>query len=91
MHVRLKEVVFHPVDNLDTEERNFRGGLLHVTRNVPVVKLDDYRKEKSPLLKADPLVSTKYVTFNVTKRHLTTCAYARRSPGRWTARRWSRR
>ncbi len=66
-HVRLKEVVFHPVDNLDTEERNFRGGLLHVTRNVPVVKLDEYRKEKSPALKADPLVMTKYVTFNVTK------------------------
>ncbi len=66
-HVRLKAVVFHPVDNLDTEERNFRGGLLHVTRNVPVVKLDDYRKQKSPFLKADPLVSTKYLTFNVAK------------------------
>ena len=66
-HVQLKEVVFHPVDNLDTEERNFRGGLLHVTRNVPVAKLDDYRKQKSPALKADPLVSTIYMTFNVTK------------------------
>ena len=66
-HVALKEIVFHPVDNLDTEERNFRGGLLHVTRNVPAVKLDDYRKQKSPLLKADPLVTTIYVTFNVTK------------------------
>ena len=66
-HVRLKEIVFHPIDNLDTEERNFRGGLLHVTRNVPVAKLDDYRKQKSPLLKADPLVQTKYITFNVAK------------------------
>ncbi len=66
-HVRLKEIVFHPIDNLDTEERNFRGGLLHITRNVPVVKLDDYRKQKSPFLKADPLVQTKYMTFNATK------------------------
>ena len=66
-HVRLKEIVFHPVSDLDTEERNFRGGLLHVTRNVPVVKLDDYRKQKSPFLKVDPLVQTKYLTFNVTK------------------------
>ena len=65
--VALKEIVFHPIDNLDTEERNFRGGLLHVTRNVPAAKLDDYRKQKSPLLKADPLVMTKYITFNVAK------------------------
>ena len=66
-HVMLKEVVFHPVDNIDTEERNFRGGLLHITNSVPVAKLDEYRKQKSPYLKADPLVMTKYVTFNVTK------------------------
>ena len=65
--VRLKEIVFHPVGDLDTEERNFRGGLLHVTNSVPVVKLDDYRKQKSPFLKADPLVMTRYATFNVTK------------------------
>ena len=66
-HVQLKEIVFHPIDNLDTEERNFRGGLLHITRNVPVAKLDDYRKQKSPLLKADPLLQTRYLTFNTTK------------------------
>ena len=64
-HVRLQGVVFHPIDNADTEEKAFRGGLLHVTRYLPAAKLDAYRHPPSPLLHADPLVSTKFVEINV--------------------------
>ena len=64
-HVRLKEVVFHPIENVDAEERAFRGGLLHATRFLPVSKLDVYRHPPSPLLHADPLVSTKFIEVNV--------------------------
>ena len=66
-HVRLQAARFYPISDLDTEERAFRRGLLHVTRYVPVVKLNNYRKERSPLLRADPLVHTKYIDFSVTK------------------------
>ena len=66
-NVRLNSAVFHPIDNVDTEERAFRSGLLHVTRGVPAVKLDAYRQEHSPLLRADPLVATKYIDFSVAK------------------------
>ncbi len=66
-NVRLNEAQFHPIDNADSEERAFRGGLLHVTRNLPQVKLDGYRQEHSPLVLADPLVHTKYIDFRVTK------------------------
>ena len=66
-HVGLNGAQFHPIDNVDTEERAFRSGLLHVTRGVPAVKLDAYRQSHSPLLRADPLVATKYIDFSVTK------------------------
>ena len=84
-----KQVVFHPIDNADTEEKAFRGGLLHVTRYLPAAKLDGYRHPPSPLLHADPLVSTKFVEINVVDaRRSTMCACAGRSRWRWTARRW---
>lgn len=66
-NVRLSEAQFHPVDDADTEGRAFESGLLHVTRGVPKVKLDALRRGKSPTLRADPLVHTKYIDFSVTK------------------------
>ena len=65
--VRLNAVVFHPIDNTDTEERAFRGGLLHVTRYLAPVKLAGYRQEHPALIHADALAETKYIAFNVTK------------------------
>ncbi len=62
--VKLKAAVFHPIDNASVEERAFRGGLLHATRYVPAARLEEYRKEHSPLLHADTLVSTKFIKFN---------------------------
>ncbi len=69
-HVRLNGVQFHPIDNVDSEERAFRGGLLHATRYLSVVKLDGYRKEHPEMVHSDPLAETKYVAFNVTKAPL---------------------
>ena len=66
-HVRLQQVVFHPIENVDAEEKAFRGGLLHVTRFLPASKLDGYRHPPSPLLHTDPLVATKFVEINVTR------------------------
>ena len=65
--VKLQQVVFHPIDNADTEEKAFRGGLLHVTRYLPAAKLDGYRHPPSPLLHADPIVSTKFIEINVAR------------------------
>ena len=67
-HVALKEVYYHPIDNEDTEEQAFRGGILHVTRSVPATKLDGYRKDHPALLHADPEVSSNFMDFNVTKK-----------------------
>jgi oligopeptide transport system substrate-binding protein len=69
--VRLKGAVFHPIDNVDAEERAFRGGLLHVTRNLPVVKLPVYRQEQPKLVRTDELVETKYIDMNVRRAPFT--------------------
>jgi oligopeptide transport system substrate-binding protein len=66
--VRLHKAVFHPIDNVDTEERAFRGGLLHVTRYLPATKLDTYEHPPSPLLRSDPLVATEMIEVNVTRK-----------------------
>ena len=70
-HVPLKGAVFHPIDNLDAEERAFRGGLLHVTRLLPVVKLPGYRKEQPSLVHTDEYIETKYIDFNFTRAPFT--------------------
>ncbi len=66
-HVRLNGVVYHPIEDLDAEERAFRGGLLHITRGLPPVRLAVYRQEHSPFLQSEPSASTMYVTFNNTE------------------------
>ena len=65
--VKLKQAIFHPVDNAQTEETDFRGGLLHVTRGVPATKLDGYRRDHAADLHADPLISTQLVVINVAR------------------------
>ena len=66
-HVRLNGIVYHPIEDLDAEERAFRGGLLHVTRNLPTVRLPVYQQEHSPFLQSEPVAATMYVTFNTTE------------------------
>ncbi len=62
--VKLNAVVFHPIDDVNAEERAYRGGLIHATRFLPSSRLDNYRREHSPTLHADPLVSTKFIVIN---------------------------
>ena len=65
--VKLNQVVFHPIENVETEEKAFRGGLLHATRFLPASKLDTYRHPPSPLLHTDPLVATEFISLNVAR------------------------
>ena len=65
--VKLQAVMFHPIDDANVEERAFRSGLLHATRFVPATRLQEYREQRSPLLHADALVSTKFVLINTAR------------------------
>lgn len=64
---QLERVIFFPIEKADVEELNFRAGQLHVTAAVPASKIAAYRQQSPALLRADPLLNTYYVNFNVTK------------------------
>ena len=63
--VRLREVVFHSIDNPDAEELAFRGGRLHVTFGLAANKVEAYRTAKSPFLHVEPELRSTWITFNV--------------------------
>jgi oligopeptide transport system substrate-binding protein len=61
---QLERVIFHPTDNVDVEERNFRAGQLHVTYNIPPAKIAGYRERTPAQVKADPMLDIRYLIFN---------------------------
>jgi oligopeptide transport system substrate-binding protein len=63
--VRLREIHFYSFDSLDSEERSFRSGQLHVTEAIPPDRIDAYRSDSPGLLRIDPLLGTYFVRFNV--------------------------
>lgn len=65
--VRLDAMVFHPIDNLLTEERSFRSGELHVTESVPLNKVQVYQRDYPELIQNDPYLGTYFYRLNVTK------------------------
>lgn len=65
--VALQAIHFHPVDSLDTEERMFRSGQLHLTNEVPPAKLPGYRAMADSPLRIDPMFGTYFYRFNVTR------------------------
>lgn len=62
--VRLKGIVFYPVEDQQTEERMFRRGQLHKTEGVPAGMLDRYRREHPELLVSHPYLATDYYLIN---------------------------
>ena len=65
--VKLNAIHFLPVESLDTEERMFRSGQLHITDTVPTTKLAGYRVMPDSPLRIDPQLGTYFYRFNVTR------------------------
>lgn len=65
--VRLAAVHLHAIDSPDTEERAFRTGQLHVTRDIPITRFRAYRAEKSPLLHLTPLLTSNFINVNTAR------------------------
>src|SRR6266566_5253375 len=66
-NVKLKEIRFYPVESLDTEERAFRAGQLHVTYEAPLSKIDSYKRDRPELLRVDAYLGTYIYRLNITK------------------------
>jgi oligopeptide transport system substrate-binding protein len=70
-NVKLNGIKFYPITSDSTEERAFVNGQLHATLTVPLSKIDEYEKEKSPFFRTAPLLSVYFYRINVNKPPLT--------------------
>lgn len=63
----LNRIVFFPIENPDTEEREFRAGQLHVTSSLPVTRLAAWRRDDPGRLRTDPTLQANFLRFNTTR------------------------
>ncbi|MCF3652193.1 peptide ABC transporter substrate-binding protein [Synoicihabitans lomoniglobus] len=68
--VRLDAIHFHPFEGVDTEERAFRSGQIHLTDALPIAKIVSYREDKPELLRIDPYLGTYFFRFNTSRPFL---------------------
>jgi oligopeptide transport system substrate-binding protein len=66
-NLRLKGIVYHPISNIQTEERAFRAGDLHLTSIVPLHKVAVYQEKYPDLIHIEPYCGSYYYRLNVTK------------------------
>ncbi len=69
--VRLSEVRYYAVESLDAEERGFRAGQLHLTYEVPLPKVDAYKRDHPDLMFLAPYLGTYFYRINTTRPALT--------------------
>jgi oligopeptide transport system substrate-binding protein len=65
--VRLATIHFHAIDSKDAEERAFRAGQLHLTRDVPASRFRTYREERSPRLIVAPQLTVNFINVNTAR------------------------
>jgi oligopeptide transport system substrate-binding protein len=64
--VKLDAIHFHPVGQINTEERMFRAGQLHITYAMPEEKIPAYKKDNPAVLKSHPYLGTYFYRLNTT-------------------------
>lgn len=65
--VRLDGLTFFPTENLDVDERNFRADQVDLTNELPLSKVETYRRENPAALRLDPFLETFFLRFNTTR------------------------
>lgn len=65
--VRLSAVVFYPSESTQNQELAFRAGQLHTTWDVPLSKVDAYRRDAPGLLRVEPYFESYFFRFNTTR------------------------
>ncbi len=66
-NVRLDAIEFHAIEDTNTEERMFRSGQLDMTNELPISKIEVYRKKYPESLQSGPLLAVYFYRCNVTK------------------------
>lgn len=62
--IELAGIEYYPLSNIDTENRAFEGGQVHVTGTVPLPKRDWYRSNAPDNLREDDYMGTYMISFN---------------------------
>jgi len=65
--VRLNAIHFHPSSSVETEERAFRAGQVHITESLPLSKIEPYARNHPDLLHVAPFLDTYFYRLNVTR------------------------
>ena len=65
--VKLEEIRFHPISDVEVEERTFRAGQIHASNTIPLNKIEVYRKKEPEKLRIDTYLGTYFYRLN-TKR-----------------------
>jgi len=65
--VKLDAIHFYALESMDTEERMFRTGQLHRTNELPIAKIDVYKKDFPESYRQDPYYGIYFFRLNVTK------------------------
>ncbi|MBC8012300.1 MAG: peptide ABC transporter substrate-binding protein, partial [Burkholderiales bacterium] len=68
--VGLRRVIFFPTGNLVTDEAAYRAGQRHATYELAPDRIATYRAQTPSPLRVDPLLETRYLRFNLTKKPL---------------------
>jgi oligopeptide transport system substrate-binding protein len=65
-NVALERIVFLPIQDPSTEERQFRAGEIDVTNQLPISKIAEYQKKRPEVLEINPVIATEFIRFNTT-------------------------
>ncbi len=65
--VKLNAIYFYPTEELNSEERMFRTGLLHKTESIPPTKIAVYKEKWPEALQLDLYLGSYFYRFNTTK------------------------
>lgn len=68
--IRLQQIHFYPVEDMNTEERMFRTGQIHMTLqgNIAIEKISTYKNNHPELIHIHPGYATYYYEFNTTRK-----------------------
>ena len=66
-NVRLNEAEFLPIDKMATEEAMFRSGALDLTNDIPLEKLEIWRRAPNGVYQEHPYLGSYFYWLNVTK------------------------
>lgn len=68
--VFLQKIVFLPISNVNTEDRAFRAGQLHITESVSPPRLDSISENSPEILRSAPWLGVYYYSINTTRAPL---------------------